>query len=76
MFEYSNLKYIKDDDKEINGWYFLFENGDKYIELKIEGNHFLEILNELGKECWELVAIDELLGFVLKKRRLNNAKNN
>jgi len=75
MFEYGNLKYVENEDREVGIWYFSYKVEGKYIESELDGNYFLEILNELGREGWELVSVDGLIGFVLK-RGLNNAKNN
>lgn len=66
MFEYGNLKFIQNEETE--SWYFVYNENGKYIENELEKEDFLLILNKLGKEGWELVSIDELIGFVLKRR--------
>lgn len=63
MFDYGNLKYV-----ENKGWFFIVKDKDKYLEKDLGEGFFLEILNKLGEEGWELVSIDETLGFVLKRR--------
>ena len=63
MFDYGNLKYV-----ENKGWFFIVKDKDKYLEKDLGEDFFLEILNKLGEEGWELVSIDETLGFVLKRR--------
>lgn len=66
MFEYGNLKFIQNEDK--NSWYFVCKEDDKYTEKELGKGDFLVILNSLGEENWELVSIDEVIGFVLKRR--------
>ena len=63
MFDYGNLKYV-----ENKGWFFIVKDKGKYIEKDLGEDFFLEILNKLGEEGWELVSIDAMLGFVLKRR--------
>lgn len=63
MFDYGNLKYV-----ENKGWFFIVKDKDKYLEKDLGEDFFLEILNKLGEEGWELVSKDETLGFVLKRR--------
>ncbi len=63
MFEYGNLKCV-----ENKGWFFIVKDKDKYLEKDLGEDFFLEILNKLGEEGWELVSIDATLGFVLKRR--------
>ena len=63
MFDYGNLKYV-----ENKGWFFIVKDKGKYIEKVLGEDFFLEILNKLGEEGWELVSIDATLGFVLKRR--------
>ena len=64
MFEYGNLKYIKD-----KGWYFIYKK-DKYIDFEFGEEYFLDVLNDLGVDGWELVSIDNTLGLVLKREVL------
>ena len=66
MFEYGNLKYVENDENK--SWYFILKDENKYIEKDLGEDFFLEILNKLGEEGWELVSIDETLGFLLKRR--------
>lgn len=66
MFEYGNLKYVENDEHK--SWYFIVKDEDKYIEKDLGEDFFLEILNKLGEEGWELVSIDVTLGFVLKRK--------
>lgn len=66
MFEYGSLKYVEDDENK--SWYFIVKDEDKYIDKDLGEDFFLEILNMLGEKGWELVSIDAMLGFVLKRR--------
>lgn len=66
MFEYGSLKYVENDENK--SWYFIVKDEDKYIDKDLGEDFFLEILNMLGEKGWELVSIDAMLGFVLKRR--------
>ena len=66
MFEYGNLKCVENDENK--NWYFIVKDEDKFIEKDLGEDFFLEILNKLGEERWELVSIDATLGFVLKRK--------
>ena len=60
VFRYGNLRYLADE-----GWVFV-ENGE--IK-KMEEEDFTIILNKLGKDGWELVLLDEYVGYIFKKKK-------
>jgi len=67
MFEYGHLKCIELSETEF-AWYFITIQDENYIETKLEDKDMLKVLNKLGQDGWELAAIDELIGFILKRR--------
>ena len=66
MFEYGNLKYVKVADEEFS-WFFVTEKDGNFTEVNLGNIDMLQVLNYLGKDKWELVAIDATTGFVLKR---------
>lgn len=67
MFEYGHLKCIELSETKFT-WYFITIQDENYIEAKLEEKEMLKVLNELGQDGWELVSIDESIGFILKRR--------
>lgn len=66
MFEYGHLKCIELSEAKFT-WYFITIQDENYIEAKLEEKDMLKVLNKLGQDGWELAAIDELIGFILKR---------
>jgi len=67
MFEYGHLKCVELSETEF-AWFFITIRDDNYIEERLEEKNMLKALNELGQDGWELVSIDESIGFILKRR--------
>lgn len=57
-FEYGNLIH-----NEKRGFVFITEGKEKEFSNK----SYIEVMNELGKEGWELVQSDEQIGFLFKR---------
>lgn len=59
MFKYGNLRNV-----EGKGWLFIKDN-DEVEELGEAG--FVEVLNILGIDGWELIELEPEVGYVFKK---------
>lgn len=53
-FEYGLLQNRKD-----SGWYF--------NDRELDSDDFIKVLNDLGEKGWEMVEIDNKIGFLFKR---------
>ena len=58
-FEYGNLRHVEEE-----GWVFIKSNND-VKKLGKEG--IIETFNALGMEGWELIELEEQVGYIFKK---------
>jgi len=59
MFEYGNLRFIEEA-----GWKFISGTEDaEHLETK----GFIETLNFLGKQRWELIELEPEVGYMFKR---------
>ena len=60
MYKYGNLLFDK-----MYGWMFIEKGQDK---TDLDDENFIDALNTLGKDGWELIHFEEEIGYVLKKK--------
>ena len=61
MYEYGNLLFDK-----IDGWTFIKKDSER---VDIETEKFIDALNELGEDGWELIHFEDEIGYVLKREK-------
>ena len=59
MLEYGNLRFIEEE-----GW--LFITGKEKVE-QLDTKGFIETLNFLGKQRWELIELEPEVGYMFKR---------
>ena len=69
MFEYGNLRFIEQQQQEDSeetqaDWFFI--TGSDVEKIEIEG--FIQILNYVGKEGWELIQLEPEVGYLFKRK--------
>lgn len=57
-WEYGNLRFIEEQ-----GWVFIQDGKGE----KIKEKDFTKVLNKLGENSWELMFLEEKLGYVFKR---------
>lgn len=62
MFEYGSLRFVEGD---INAWLFI-KGSEDIEELGKEG--FVETLNKVGAEGWELIELEPEVGYMFKRK--------
>lgn len=60
MYKYGNLLFDK-----MEGWMFIEKDGEK---ADLEDENFIDALNTLGKDGWDLIHFEEEIGYILKKK--------
>lgn len=58
LFEYGNLRHLEND-----GW-ILIKDGEN---VNVDAEGFVNALNELGADGWELVDFQEKIGYIFKR---------
>lgn len=58
MIEYANLRFIDD-----LGWKLL----TKKDIIDLDSESFIDAMNEVGKDNWELVLFEEQIGYLFKR---------
>ena len=58
LFEYGNLRHLEND-----GWILI--TGEENVNVDAEG--FVNALNELGADGWELLDFQEKIGYIFKR---------